>query len=87
MIALIAVMLLTKEVTRPLKNESLIKGRVTVINTLPLPAPRSYADSSIDLSIWRRAEIPLLVPTGRLRMIKTIIRISPVPYRPLMMPV
>ena len=87
MIALIAVILRTKAVTSPLKNESLISGSVMVVNTVPLPAPRSYADSSMDLSIWRSAEIPLLVPTGRLRTINTMTRITPVPYRPLKIPV
>ena len=77
--ALMAVMLLTKDVTRPLKKESLISGNVMDVNTFPLPAPKSYADSSIDLSICLNAEIPLLVPTGRLRTIKTIIRIAAVP--------
>ena len=75
----IAVMLRTNAVTRPLKKESLISGRVTVMNTLAELAPISYADSSMDLSIWRRAEMPLLVPVGRLRTMNTMIRISPLP--------
>lgn len=37
----IAVMLRTNAVTSPLKKESLIKGRVTVINTLAELAPIS----------------------------------------------
>ena len=37
----IAVMDRTKAVTSPEKKESLMRGRVTVVNTLPLPAPRS----------------------------------------------
>ena len=41
MMALMAVMERTKVVTRPEKKESLISGRVTVMNTRPLPAPRS----------------------------------------------
>ncbi len=41
MIAEIAVILLTKAVTRPLKKESLIRGSVTVINTLKESAPIS----------------------------------------------
>ena len=79
MIALIAVILRTKAVTSPLKKESLIRGSVMEVKTLPLPAPRSYADSSMDLSICLSAEIPLLVPTGRLLTINTIIRIAAEP--------
>ena len=75
-IALIAVMLLTKAVTSPLKKESLINGNVTVIKTLKESAPISYADSSIDLSICLRAEIPLLVPVGRDLTTNTITRIA-----------
>ena len=79
MIAEIAVIERTNAVTSPEKNESRINGSVTVIKTRALPAPMSYALSSIDLSICRRAEIPLRVPVGRERTIKTIIKIKPVP--------
>ena len=41
MMAEMAVMDRTKAVTRPLRKESLIRGRVTVINTLKLSAPMS----------------------------------------------
>ena len=74
-----AVMERTNVVTRPLRNESLISGSVTVTNTFALPAPRSYADSSIDLSICRSAEMPLRVPTGSERTTNTITRMMPVP--------
>ena len=36
-----AVMERTKVVTRPLRKLSLMRGRVTEVKTLPLPAPRS----------------------------------------------
>ena len=39
--ALMAVMERTKVVTRPLRKLSLMRGRVTEVKTLPLPAPRS----------------------------------------------
>jgi len=41
MMAEIAVILRTNAVTRPLKKESLIRGNVTVINTLAEFAPMS----------------------------------------------
>ena len=41
MMALMAVILLTKAVTRPLRKESLINGRVTVMKTLKESAPIS----------------------------------------------
>ena len=81
-IAEMAVMLRTKAVTRPLRNESFISGSVTVIKTLKLSAPISYADSSMLLSICLKAEMPLRVPVGRLRTTNTIIRINAVPEIP-----
>ena len=63
------------------------EGRVTVKNTFALPAPRSMADSSILLSICRRAEMPLRVPVGRERTTKAMIRIAEVPYSPFRKPV
>ena len=71
-IAEIAVILLTNDVTKPERKESLISGKVTVINTWKEFAPISYADSSIDLSIWRRADIPERVPVGSDRTTNTI---------------
>ena len=41
MMAEMAVMERTNAVTRPLRNESLISGSVTVMNTLKLSAPMS----------------------------------------------
>ena len=79
MTAEMAVMERTKAVTRPERKESLMRGSVTVMNTWKLFAPMSYADSSMDLSIWRRAEMPERVPVGSERTMKTITRMAAVP--------
>ena len=78
----------TKVVTRPLRKLSLMSGSVTVSEDLAAARAHDHRrDSSMDLSICRKAEIPLRVPTGRLRTMNTMIRIAPVPYRPCRKPV
>ena len=64
--------------TQLLKNAGLIKGIVIEVNTFPVPAPTSWAASSILGSIWRREEILDLTPTGNLVITRIITKIESV---------
>ena len=79
MTALMLVMLLINEYTRPPKKALLIKGSVTVVNTRPALDPRSAAASSIPGSICCRLETPARIPIGSARMTNAAIRMIAVP--------
>ena len=69
----------TKEVTKEEKRESLMRGTVTEVKTLPEPAPISIADSSIDLSICFKAVTPERIPIGKDLTMKMIMMMSMFP--------
>ena len=77
--ALTAVIDRTNEYTRPEKNAPRMSGSVMSLKVWKLFAPKDVEASSIEGSIWARADIPPSIPTGMFLNTKTAIRMTAVP--------